>query len=228
MVGRYIGRRERVRPSAPPLRTNLWSRPMVDQAHSHSQDSEQVERWLPIAGFEGRYEVSSHGRIRSVPHLQSRRRKGVPYLYSIAGRILRPCPEARGAAFHVQLGRGRHRKIHHLVLETFVGSRPDGTEGLHADDDTSNNRLENLSWGTHAKNMADAALRGRTARGERNGQAKLTAPVVLRIFDLCQTMGDTRIARDLGLPRSTIKNIRHRKRWAHILPALVSSKGLPA
>lgn len=47
------------------------------------------------------------------------------------------------------------RYVHHLVLETFVGPRPEGMEARHLNGDYSDNRLQNLAWGTKAQNMQD-------------------------------------------------------------------------
>ena len=59
-------------------------------------------------------------------------------------------------------GRGRKSyKVHVLVLDAFVGPRPNGMQGLHRDDDHANNNLSNLYWGTQSQNMADRLRNGR-------------------------------------------------------------------
>lgn len=55
----------------------------------------------------------------------------------------------------------KQRSVHVLVLENFVGDRPAGMQGLHKDDDTHNNVLENLYWGTPSENGKDAVGNGR-------------------------------------------------------------------
>lgn len=178
------------------------------------------EEWRPVVGHEGAYEVSSFGRVRSVGRTQQRRRKtGGTFTYNIQERILVPSWEGGGTGLRVSLGRSCPRKVHHLVLEAFVGPRPEGSEGLHGDDDPANNTPGNLSWGSHTQNMADASTRGRVARGERNANARLTASQVLEIYALCSTRTDTQIAPLFGVARETVKNIRRRDRWKHVLPA---------
>lgn len=54
-----------------------------------------------------------------------------------------------------------HRLVHQIVLEVFVGPRPDGMEACHNDGDSMNNRLDNLRWGTRASNSADTRKHGR-------------------------------------------------------------------
>ncbi len=102
------------------------------------------ERWLPVVGFEDRYEVSDHGRVRS--------RRG----------IRKPSVKPRGYhIFDLYRGNGpEYRSAHRLVLEAFVGMPPEGTQALHWDDDPSNNHLSNLRWGTSSDNQLDAVRNG--------------------------------------------------------------------
>lgn len=120
------------------------------------------ERWLPVAGYEGIYEVSDQGRVRSldrtVPHGHTGTRRA-------AGRELRLLIDSGGYPF-VHLGRRPQRRVrvHVLVLETFVGPRPAGLCGLHRDDVKTNGRLSNLRWGTQSENIADGWVNTRRQR----------------------------------------------------------------
>lgn len=112
------------------------------------------EAWRPIPGYEGLYEASNQGRVRSVPRVT----------VDVLGRA-RPFPsktlratERKDGRLAVTLSRRgvvRHRLVHQLVLEAFVGPCPDGMEALHFDDVPSNNALANLRWDTHENNMVD-------------------------------------------------------------------------
>lgn len=57
-------------------------------------------------------------------------------------------------------GTTKTRLVHQLVLEAFIGPRPDGMEGRHLDGDRFNNRLDNLAWGTPKQNTADSIAHG--------------------------------------------------------------------
>jgi len=59
--------------------------------------------------------------------------------------------------------RRESHKVHKLVLETFVGPRPDGKLGLHRDDDHNNNAVSNLYWGSGSDNQYDAVRNGKHA-----------------------------------------------------------------
>jgi hypothetical protein len=67
-------------------------------------------------------------------------------------------------------GKKKTRFVHHVVLESFRGDRPVGTEARHVHDHTpTNNTLSNLEWGTKAQNAQDRDRHGRTAKGTRQG-----------------------------------------------------------
>lgn len=115
--------------------------------------------WRPLLSLDGYYEVSDHGQVRSVDRVitdslgRSRRIKGFALALS----------QHPSGHLHVRLsisGVGATRKVHHLVLEAFVGPRPPGQEGCHWDDDPGNNHLPNLRWGTRSDNMQDAIRNG--------------------------------------------------------------------
>lgn len=117
-------------------------------------------------------------------------------------------------------GKTYTRKIHRLVLETYIGPRPSGMECRHfPDPDKTNNRIENLSWGTSRDNKNDSAIQGvaRFAKGEASGRAKLCNRDVLTIRRLAQN-GVTRkvLARKFKIAVCTVTKIVNRKAWAHL------------
>ena len=113
-----------------------------------------TEQWLPVVGYEGLYEVSNTGRVRSLDRIVITKR-GHTQFYQ--GRELSPAVKASGH-LSVQIcreGRFLRRHIHRLVLEAFVGPCPEGMECCHNDGNPANNRVENLRWDTHSSNILD-------------------------------------------------------------------------
>lgn len=115
------------------------------------------EEWLPILGWEDAYEVSNLGRVRSLPRI-------VPYsdgrTYRLRGRILRP-GTSKGRDKYLRVGLCRDgelhmKKVHLLVAEAFIGPRPKGAVCRHLNDNPSDNRIENLRWGTASENQQDS------------------------------------------------------------------------
>lgn len=114
---------------------------------SHSSD---VERWLPVVGYEGCYEVSNHGRVRSINRVVSGRRR--------PGRILKPALSTTGYPT-VSLWKnnaGRTSAIHKLVLAAFVGQSDNGTIANHIDGNKKNNHISNLEITTYRGNLIHA------------------------------------------------------------------------
>ena len=117
------------------------------------------EEWKPIPGYEG-YEVSNHGRVRSLDRTIHRKDGRTRRLN---GKLLKPAKN-KGGYLTVGLwkdGKEKKKLIHRLVLEAFIGERPEGMETLHADGAPSNNKVNNLRWGTSRDNKADMVRHGR-------------------------------------------------------------------
>lgn len=169
------------------------------------------ERWLPVVGYDGRYEVSDMGRVRSTrglfgPRLLQGTRRG--------GRYRRVCL--------TKDGKQRTPNVHGLVLTAFVGPRPPSMQGCHYDGDFDNNRLTNLRWGTPSENTRDKLRHNRhdPRPGERSNFAKLTELQVKEIRALHATGGLSRTATaaKYGISKSHVGLIVRRKTWAHVAP----------
>lgn len=114
------------------------------------------EKWLPVVGYAGLYEVSNLGRVRSLPRIDAQgghRRM----------RIHKPSRMDAWGHLGVKLrkdGVVASRYVHHLVLDAFVGPPPDGMIACHWNDVPDDNRVENLRWGTPGDNRADMIRNG--------------------------------------------------------------------
>lgn len=118
---------------------------------------EDVENWLPVVGYEGLYEVSDLGHVRSVERLS---RAGIP----IGGRVLRAGPQRRGYLTVCLIGHDgskKSKRVHRLVLESFTGPCPEAFEVRHLNDIPGDNRLSNLVWGSRSENQRDKHRNGR-------------------------------------------------------------------
>lgn len=117
-----------------------------------------AERWLPVPGYQGYYEVSDHGRVRAVDRVI---RRG-DQIQHRRGRLKAGGPNAGGYPV-VPLHRDGTRinaPVHRLVLEAFVGPCPDGMYCCHNDGNKLNNRLDNLRWDTPSSNALDRVKHG--------------------------------------------------------------------
>ena len=122
------------------------------------------EEWRPVVGYEGRYEVSNLGRVRSLPrtiyHLDGKRGK----CRFAPGRVLiqRATP-GRGYMI-VALGYKQYKLVHRLVALAFVENPGNKQQVDHIDGDKSNNAASNLRWCTGSENCSNPNTKCRFSR----------------------------------------------------------------
>jgi hypothetical protein len=174
-----------------------------------------VEEWRDIPGYEGRYQVSDMGNVKS---LARKDRRGVYW----PERLRKVSPEPSG---HLSVclsfdNKTRTLSVHRLVLLAFVGPPPEGTEACHKNGKPDDNRLENLYWGTRKQNQQDSIRHGTKAYGRQfqSGHApyrtKLTRDDVRAIR--ASTESHAELAEKYGVHRTTISDIRRGKIWANV------------
>lgn len=113
-----------------------------------------AERWLPVVGYEGLYEVSDLGRVRSLPRISTGKHQ-----HRVPGKI-RPQSTKPGTGYlSISLtreGSSATWNVHRLVAEAFIGPRPDGMDTCHFDGDKTNNAASNLRYDTRGNNLRDS------------------------------------------------------------------------
>ncbi len=174
----------------------------------------QDERWLPVVGYEGWYDVSNHGHVR--------RMKPGPSTY--VGKILKTRDNGPGYVTTKLCKDGREHvyKLHRLVAAAFLGVCPDGKEVNHKDGIKPNNTATNLEYVTRSENVLHAFRNGlRVAfHGEAIGNAKLTEEKVHAIRRRLLVKESQRsIARRFNVSHPTIGNIDRGHTWAWLKEA---------
>ena len=124
------------------------------------------EEWRPIPGFEGLYEASDQGRIRSLDR-SFINRAGQPL--SVRGRILSSRADYGYPSVTLcDKGIEVRRNVHRLVLMAFTEPPSADTPVVrHVNGDPSDNRLVNLQWGTQRENAIDTVVMGRHANAAK-------------------------------------------------------------
>lgn len=171
----------------------------------------ESEHWLPVKGFEGRYEVSDLGRVRSLP------RRATTWFgtRAVSGGLLKLKTDKNGyiSAYLSDGDRGySYALVHRLVLEAFCGPCPAEQEARHGDGVRSNNRRDNLSWSTHLDNMRDQYDHGTRVAGESHPRAVVTKAMADMIR--ASKKSGAELARELGVGTSTVSRIRRGDHYA--------------
>lgn len=181
-----------------------------------------MEEWRAIVGYEGRYEVSDLGNIRSLVSRFGPRKVPRPVRTRRA--------KYRGRYFVVKLRNESGLKgnagqddcyVHLLVLTAFKGPRPPRMQAAHENGDLSDNSAANLSWKTPVDNNADKRRHGTLQHGERCYNAKLTEADVRAIrarYKRYSRGPDSLpgLAAEFGVSAATVKSVVARKAWAHV------------
>lgn len=119
------------------------------------------EEWRPVVGFEGLYEVSSQGKIRSLDRRVPTKKEGVTALRK--GRVLNPWlveGYPRVALRHPNSPKHKHLHVHRILAQAFIPNPDNLPIVRHLNDVKTDNRLDNLAWGTVTDNEIDKVRNG--------------------------------------------------------------------
>jgi len=182
--------------------------------------------YCPISGFSG-YVVGSDGTVwsnhqQTSPNVNGKC-VGARYVEGSTWRELALTNNRTGyprAALYRNDGKQVKALVHLLVLEAFVGPRPDGMEGLHGNGIKSDCRRDNLRWGTPVENWEDRRKHGAAAnmaKGEGHGMARLTEVEVREMLSMSSSgYSPTSIANRFHISLAHACRIVDRKAWKHI------------
>ena len=126
------------------------------------EDPMETELWKDIPGYEGKYQASSLGRIRSLDrYIQQKSKRGRLHPHFHKGQVLKPGRFCKSGPVSVVLGHGAiGSPVHQLIALTFLGPCPEGMEVLHNNGDPTDNRSSNLRYGTKTENILDVFRQG--------------------------------------------------------------------
>jgi hypothetical protein len=171
------------------------------------------EIWKPVVGYEGRYDVSNIGNVRSYLSFGLKEPDK-----SIPQRMLLKRKSSFGyliVSLYGERSTEGTKHVHRIVLNAFVGPCPEGYECCHKNNIKTDNRVENLCWGTSSSNKKDY---GTQLQGERHPNHKLTNDDVLKIRELGKSgVMHKDIAKLFPVNRMTIGKIMRNVIWKHLL-----------
>lgn len=174
------------------------------------------EIWKDIENYNGAYQVSNFGEVKSVERLTKSRLGNLNKLNK--GRILKHCVSNNG--YHGVLlckdGKMKRFTLHRLVAQAFILNTENKPQVNHINGKKSDNHVKNLEWCTMVENMKHAVktgLRDKTI-GERATISKLTEAQVAEIR--ISNLNYTELGKIYGVNDRTISAVARRLTWKHI------------
>lgn len=178
---------------------------------------DDAEEWRPVPDWEGLYEVSSHGRVKSVGRVVVRRDS---QLLTVKPRIIRPWRAGHMGYHRVCFYRANIKTRYYvqvLVATVFLGPPPfAGAQAAHINHDPTDNHFSNLTWSAGLDNVRMSVEAGRHSRGERHGRAVLTEQVVRKIRQIGGSVPVKELARKYQVTEANIYCVLSRKTWKHV------------
>lgn len=187
------------------------------------RDIGSQETWKDILNYEGLYQISSLGNVKSLIKSTTKKIK-TPGGYRQLERILKPALN-NGGYFIVTLSKNNHHKtcpIHKLVATAFIPNTNNKPQINHIDCNKLNNSVKNLEWVTAQENSEHAILNGLTTfehlRGENHKNSKLTKKKINQIREDYYINNCTlsEIAKNFGICPQTAHEIVTFKMWGHV------------
>lgn len=173
-----------------------------------------TEIWTPVVGYEGMYEVSNAGSIRSMERMKIQRNRWGMTSARVNAKLLKTT-KTRTGYIDVQLckdGVVKHHLIHRLVAHAFI-SQSD-MQVNHKDGNKQNNHLSNIEYCTASENQIHRSQVLGKCIGDSSASSKLTEKQVHLIRADKRTL--KAIAADYAVSFTTIHAVKSRKTWGHV------------
>jgi hypothetical protein len=176
----------------------------------------EIEEWRPIAGYEGKYEVSNYGNVKSLNFRGTDKEQHLSLSTNFSSYL-------RTVLY--KEGKKHNLFVHRLVAEAFIPNPENKTDVDHRDKDTTNNKVENLQWLTRSENIKKSFSQGNKI-SEKNKSITKEANQIISIwvnekqdlefignvYELVRTFPEMRLSQG-NLNEVRLGNRNHHKGW---------------
>lgn len=176
---------------------------------------EQVEIWKDVIGFEGIYQVSNLGRVKS---LKRTKKDTIGRVREYPEIVLKQMLSEKG---YLQvnlyiLSRNVPQRVARVVAQSFIPNPENKSQVNHINGIKTDNRVENLEWNTSLENIRHSIVNNikKTARGEQSGASKFKDEDIRYIRESNKIK--YHLAKEYNVCITTITNIKNKITWKHI------------
>lgn len=167
--------------------------------------------WKPVIGYEGSYEISDFGKVRSITRKCGERITN--------GKILNERLNKKGypeVFFHSKEKKNLARNPHRLVAETFIPNPNNLPQVNHINGIKTDNKVKNLEWVNNSMNQLHAYALGLqpSRKGENNSNTKLTNNIVTTIKEKYNSgLNIKYISENMNINLSILRQIIYGRTW---------------
>lgn len=174
----------------------------------------KTEIWKDIEGYEGIYQVSNLGRVRSLDRIiyKTMSKTGKTFPFNIKGKILKPGIDTKGYSFvNLKVAPNvEEARVHRLVAIAFVPGYFDGAVVNHKDENRQNNISDNLEWVTFADNLNYGTARQRSTDNHGNSRPVLQMDLDGNVIKEYPSVMEA--SRQMDLPENCIRHCCQNRR----------------
>lgn len=190
-----------------------------------------TEKWKSIAGYEGLYEVSNLGRVRSMPRTEAFLKKSNGQIATLCVRqrkekILKA--GQRGGYLSVVLsknGTTHNALVHRLVAQAFIPNSDNKPQVNHIEQPKTDNSVGNLEWATPAEDGQHRVAHDLRPNGSRLPQTKLTEEQVVEMRDFrAQGWLLRELSAKYDVAESTVSAVVRGRFWKQVVPLAGTKK----
>lgn len=176
-----------------------------------------IEVWKSVVGYEGIYEISNFGNVRSVERVIVYE-DGRIYNYPSRNLSFNKTVQGYNSVHLYKNCKRKNKKVHILVAEAFLDNPENLPDVNHIDGQKRNNHVDNLEWSSRYDNMRHAFETGLANNtGTNHGNNVYTEEQILKVKELLNlNIPYSDIETETGVKRGTIYVVKSGKQWKHL------------